>query len=224
MKLVQPEQQEVLKQTIDREARISGFSGAVEVTCQDQIIAAAAYGQANLAEERPNQRSTRFGMASGSKLFTAIAVCQLVEQGKLSFAGKVLGYLKGQEFPLFSPEFTIHQLLTHSSGIPDYFDEEVMEDFAALWEDKPMYTLRRPADFLPLFGTQPMMFTPGERFHYNNAGYILLGLLVEKASGMAFTEYVEQHIFRPCGMRDSGYFALGIHRQRAVFWSLSTKP
>ncbi|WP_042215709.1 serine hydrolase domain-containing protein [Paenibacillus borealis] len=208
MKLEQTEQQYPLQQSIDQEVLLSGFSGAVLVTQHDQTLAAAAYGQANVAEERINQLNTRFGIASGSKLFTAIAICQLVEQGKLSFDGKVLEVLDKLKFPLFSPEITVHQLLTHSSGIPDYFDEEVMEDFAALWKDIPMYTLRRPGDFLPLFAALPMKFTPGEHFHYNNAGYIMLGLLVEAVSGMSFTDYVEQHIFRPCGMQDSGYFAL----------------
>jgi CubicO group peptidase (beta-lactamase class C family) len=202
------EQQEQLNQTIGQEALAAGFSGAVQVARHGQIIAGTAYGYANRAEERVNQLNTRFGIASGSKLFTAIAVCQLVDQGKLLFTSKVLEVLQELEFPLFNPEITVHQLLTHSSGIPDYFDEEVMEDFAALWKDTPMYTLRRLRDFLPLFAAQPMKFTPGERFHYNNAGYIMLGLLVEAVSGMNFTDYVEQHIFQPCGMKDSGYFAL----------------
>ncbi|WNS44394.1 serine hydrolase [Paenibacillus sp. MMS20-IR301] len=199
--------QEQLNQAIDNEARSTGFSGAVSVTRKEQALTARAYGYANLAEERLNQFNTRFGIASGCKLFTAVAVCQLVEQGKLSFDSKVLTVLQDYEFPRFSPEITVHQLLTHSSGIPDYFDEEVMDDFAALWKETPMYTLRRPADFLPLFAALPMKFTPGERFHYNNAGYIMLGLLVEAVSGMKFTDYVEQQIFRPCGMTDSGYFA-----------------
>jgi CubicO group peptidase (beta-lactamase class C family) len=98
--------------------------------------------------------------------------------------------------------------LTHSSGIADYFDEEVMEDFAELWKDIPMYTLRSLQDFLPMFKDLPMKFAPGDRFHYNNAGYIMLGLLVEAVSGMAFADYVEQHIFLPCGMKHSGYYTL----------------
>lgn len=208
MKLEQTEHQNQLQQTIDQEILLSGFSGVVLVTQHDQTLAAAACGHSNVAEERINQLNTRFGIASGSKLFTAVSICQLVEQGKLSFDGKVLEVLHEQKFPLFSPEITVHQLLTHSSGIPDYFDEEVMDDFAALWKDIPMYTLRRPGDFLPLFGSLPMKCSPGGRFHYNNAGYIMLSLVVEAVSGMNFTDYVEQHIFQPCGMQDSGYFAL----------------
>lgn len=199
---------EKLTQLMSEEAQLSKFSGVVQVADREQVLAAAAYGLANIAELRLNQLHTRFAIASGSKLFTAIAVCQLVEQGRLSFDAKILDTLPRAQFPLFDPEITVHQVLTHSSGVPDYFDEETMDDFAALWEKTPMYTLRRPADFLPLFAEQPMKFAPSGRFHYNNAGYILLALLVEAISGQPFTDYVEQHIFQPCGMKDSGYFAL----------------
>ncbi|WP_340024545.1 serine hydrolase [Paenibacillus sp. FSL K6-1096] len=199
---------EKLTGLMSEEAQRSKFSGVVQVADREHILAAAAYGLANIAELRLNQLHTRFPIASGSKLFTAIAVCQLVEQGRLTFDAKILDILPKAEFPLFDPEITVHQVLTHSSGIPDYFDEETMDDFASLWEETPMYTLRRPADFLPLFAGQPMKFAPGGRFHYNNAGYILLALLIEAISGKTFTKYVEQHIFQPCGMKDSGYFAL----------------
>lgn len=126
----------------------------------------------------------------------------------ISFESRLSDYLKKEEFPLFSSEITIHQLLTHNSGIPDYFDETIMDDFEELWKTQPMYTLRQLEDFVPMFRNLPMMWTPGERFHYNNAGYIVLGLLVEDLSGMSFSDYVELHIFKPCGMEQSGYFTL----------------
>lgn len=109
MKLEQTEPQKELQQTIDQEVLLSGFSGTVLVTQHDQTLAAAACGHSNVAEERINQLNTCFGIASGSKLFTAVAICQLVEQGKLSFDGKVLEVLHEQKFPLFSPEITVHQ-------------------------------------------------------------------------------------------------------------------
>ncbi|MYL61077.1 serine hydrolase, partial [Virgibacillus halodenitrificans] len=80
--------------------------------------------------------------------------------------------------------------------------------FEELWEQNPMYLLRKPADFLPMFSNKPMKFTPGEKFHYNNAGYMLLGLIIEAISGMAFSQYVEKYIFRKAAMVDSGYFSL----------------
>jgi CubicO group peptidase (beta-lactamase class C family) len=99
-------------------------------------------------------------------------------------------------------------LLTHTSGVPDYFDEEVMDDFEELWIENPMYRLRRLEDFLPLFQNETMKFKPGERFDYNNAGFILLGLIVEEASGLPFKDYVQKRVFEKASMYDSGYFAL----------------
>ncbi|MBW4081758.1 serine hydrolase [Paenibacillus sp. S150] len=194
--------------TMDSEAKAAAFSGTFLVKSTSLIAASGAYGYADKAGERLNRPDTRFGIASGCKLFTAIAVCQLAEQGKLALDSKVMDILERTAFPHFSPDFTVHQLLTHSSGIPDYFDEDTMEDIAELWTTMPMYLLRRLEDFLPMFRELPMTFAPGTRFHYNNAGYILLGLLVEKLSGITFTDYVEESIFGACGMKDSGYFAL----------------
>jgi CubicO group peptidase (beta-lactamase class C family) len=182
------------------------FSGTVFVENRNGILAEASSGYANRAEQLPNQAGTRYGIASGCKLFTAIAICQLVEEGKLSFDTTLQEFLD-LEFPNFNEQITIHHLLTHTSGVPDYFDEEVMDDFEELWIEKPMYHMRRLEDFLPLFQYEDMKFTPGERFHYNNTGFILLGLIVEKASGLVFTDYIQTNIFNKAGMTDSGYFA-----------------
>lgn len=83
-----------------------------------------------------------------------------------------------------------------------------MEDFEALWKDSPMYSLQSPKDFLPMFQNSPMKFSSGDRFSYNNAGFILLGLVVEQITGMEFSDYVEKNIFRQSGMLDSGYFSM----------------
>lgn len=183
------------------------FSGTVLVERGEEVLAAASVGYANRAEQLDNQAETRYGMASGCKIFTSIAICQLVEEGKLSFETRLKDCLD-VIFPNYDENITIHQLLTHTSGIPDYFDEEVMDDFEELWIERPMYHMRRLRDFLPLFQQGQMKFAPDERFHYNNAGYILLGLIVEQASGLVFTEYVQTRIFKQAGMMDSGYFAL----------------
>jgi len=82
-----------------------------------------------------------------------------------------------------------------------------MDDYAALWRDVPVYGLRTPRDFLPLFQSKPMQFTPGDHFHYNNAGFILLALVVEHISGLPFISFVTEHVFRAAGMADAGYFA-----------------
>lgn len=182
------------------------FSGSTLIKLGGADPVRSSRGYANRAEQLPNQTETRFGIASGCKLFTAIAVCQLVEQGKISFGTK-LSECMNDHFPNFSEYITIHQLLTHTSGVPDYFDEEVMDDFEDLWKKTPMYSLRNIEDFLPLFQNEQMKFTPGNQFSYNNSGFILLGLIVEKISGLRFTEYVEKNIFNKAGMSNSGYFA-----------------
>lgn len=164
-------------------------------------------GYAHRSDKRENQTNTRFGIASGCKLFTAIAICQLVQNKKLSFTTKLSDCLHFN-FPHYDNEITIHHLLTHTSGIADYFDEEEMDDFEQLWVDTPMYHLRKLTDFLPLFQNKKMKGRVGERFHYNNAGFILLGLVVEQVTQISFTEYVTEHIFKKLNMKDSGYFEL----------------
>ncbi|WP_215142979.1 serine hydrolase domain-containing protein [Exiguobacterium qingdaonense] len=184
------------------------FSGVYLVTDRNESTY-QSYGYANRSEQIQHDVTTRFGIASGCKLFTAIAICQLVEQGKLSFSTS-LDSFQTFDLPHLSPNVTVHQLLTHTSGIPDYFDESVSDDFEALWRDIPMYRLQQLHDFLPLFQQKNMKDEPGSRFSYNNAGYILLGLIVEEVTGQPFTDYVEQSIFQPAGMTDSGYFSLDV--------------
>ncbi|WP_440109571.1 serine hydrolase domain-containing protein [Paenibacillus sp. QZ-Y1] len=181
------------------------FSGVVLLKQGGQILMSIKRGYANRSEELPNQVDTRFGIASGCKIFTAVSICQLIEQGKLSYDSRLTDVLN-IDFPLWDKGVTVHQLLTHTSGIPDYFDEEVMEDFSELWKERPVYSMRELSDFLPMFQHLPMKAAPGERFHYNNAGFIVLGLIVEQHAGQAFADYVEEHIFERCGMSDSGYF------------------
>ncbi|SDX35914.1 CubicO group peptidase, beta-lactamase class C family [Marininema mesophilum] len=191
---------------IRKHYQAQAFSGSILVRDHEQFFA-SGYGFANRSEQISNTERTRFGMASGCKIFAAVAICQLVEQGKLTFDT----YLKdcvGVSFQQFHDDITIHQLLTHTSGAPDYFDEEIMDDFEELWVATPMYSIQCPGDFLPMFKDQPMKFNPGEKFSYSNAGFILLGLIVEQVTGTPFTQYVEENIFRVSGMDDSGYYRL----------------
>lgn len=182
------------------------FSGSILVGNQESEYT-LAYGYANRSEKIKNTANTKFGIASGCKIFTAIAICQLVQEGKLSFDSFLKDCID-VDFSNFDPNITIHHLLTHSSGVPDYFDEEVLDDYESLWKDKPMYSLHAPADFLPLFQHGQMKFKPNEKFHYNNTGFILLGLIVENITKLEFTTYVEQNIFQKCGMYDSGYYRM----------------
>jgi CubicO group peptidase (beta-lactamase class C family) len=196
-----------LSRLIKETSKEIDFSGVIGVKVGDDLIHSSAHGYSNRSDEIMNTTETRFGIASGCKLFTAIAICQLIQKGKLSVESKLQDCLP-MVFSNFHQNVTIHHLLTHTSGIPDYFDEEVMEDFEELWQKNPMYHIKRLKDFLPMFQDGVMMFQPGGRFHYNNASYIVLGLIVEELTGLEFSEYINKNIFLPCEMKNSGYFSM----------------
>lgn len=155
----------------------------------------------------PNTPETRFASASAGKVFVAVGILQLIEQGKMRLED-TLGALLPMEGHLMDDQVTVEQLLTHTSGVPDYFDESTMTDYEALWADYPNYKIRRNRDLLPLFLHKPMMYQRGERFQYNNTGYVLLAMMLEKVTGLAFDAYLKEAVFAPCGMASTGYFAL----------------
>lgn len=183
------------------------FSGSIYVSKKGKMIVSEAFGYAHRPEKIPNQPHTRFSIASGSKIFTSIAICRLVEEGKITFDTKITDCLD-IDFPYFDDEITIHHLLTHTSGIPDYFDEDEMDDYEELWETRPMYGIRSVRDFLPMFQYEKMQAEIGSDFKYNNTGYIILGLIIEQISGMTYTDYIEENIFQKAGMTNSGYFSM----------------
>jgi len=184
------------------------FSGTILMKDQNRVMLEQGHGYANRSEQIRNSANTRFGMASGSKIFTAVAILQLIENGQLTLDTRLSDCAAVDTFPRFHPAITIRHLLTHSSGISDYFDEEVMSDYAELWTDLPMYTMSTTQAFLPLFAKKTMKFAPGERFSYSNAGYILLGWIVEQVTKMRFQDVVERYIFERCEMNDTGYYRL----------------
>lgn len=181
------------------------FSGVVRITRGEHEIFAEAYGYASRAWKVPNTLATRFDTASITKLFTTVAILQQVDEGQLTLNTSAVDYLDLKDTTI-SPTVNIHHLLTHSSGIADDADEEAGENYAELWIDKPNYSVTKAKHFLPQFAHKPANFPPGGGCRYCNCGYILLGLMLEKASGMDYREYVRQRIFAPAGMSSSGFF------------------
>jgi CubicO group peptidase (beta-lactamase class C family) len=193
---------------IEAEHAREPFTGVVSIATADDVLVRRAFGMADRANGRPNTVDTRFGIASGTKVMTAVAALSLVDAGRLTLDARLADVVDAP-LPRHDPSITVAQLLTHTAGNPDYFDEETDDDYAALWAERPTHTMRRPADFLPMFADLPQKFLPGERFAYSNAGFILLGLAIEAASGEAYADYVGEHVLGPAGMTDSGFFALG---------------
>jgi CubicO group peptidase (beta-lactamase class C family) len=195
--------------TLARLASDAGFSGAVAVTRGDQRIFAAAYGYANRAWQAPCTLQTRFDTASVTKLFTAVAALQLVERGAFGLETSVTGYLE-LEGTTISPAVTPYHLLTHTSGIADDADEEAGERYEDLWVDEPNYSVSETADHLPHFVTKPPNFAPGKGCRYCNVGYVLLGLMIERATGSSYRDYVRANVFERAGMHRAGFFRMDV--------------
>lgn len=183
------------------------FRGCVHITREGQTLLSHASGYADLPNRIPNTRRTRFASASAGKAFVAVAILRQIEAGRLSLDDR-LGRLLDIDLGPIDGSVTLRQLLTHTSGVPDYFDESVMDDYEALWYDFPNYRIRKNADLLPLFADKPMQEPPGARFRYNNSGYVLLALVLEAVTGLPFDAAIQESVFDPCGMTASGYFAL----------------
>ncbi|WP_435790668.1 serine hydrolase domain-containing protein [Clostridium sp.] len=184
------------------------FSGVILLSINGETIVQEVMGESNISEHMPNHINTRFAIASGCKIFTAIAILKLVEMGKLSLDQSVKDCLPNY-FPSMNNSVTIRHLLTHTSGFCDYFDEEIDEDgYAKVWESIPMYMMKSPDDFLRLLQDKEMEFEPGYRFKYNNGGFVILSMIIEKISGMDFSMFIHKYIFDICGMSHSGYFSM----------------
>jgi CubicO group peptidase (beta-lactamase class C family) len=186
------------------------FSGVFSASCVEGIIFQKACGFRNKAEELPNNADTVFAMASGTKLFTGLAICKLIDDGKLSLEDKLCDLL-GCGLGQINKDITIYQLLTHTSGVGDYIDEEAddcEEQLQELYNKYPSHLWTKLDYYLQMITPLPQKFEPGERYGYSNSGYILLGLVVEAVSGLSYQQYVQDSIFTPCNLTRTGFYRM----------------
>ena len=176
------------------------FSGAVLIAKDGKPVFEKAYGLANKAKNVPNNIETKFNLGSMNKMFTGVAIAQLAEADKLSFEDKVGKYLSDYPNKLVADNVTIHQLLTHTSGLGSYWNDKFF---------KRKSTIRTVADYLSLFVDEPLLFEPGQRYRYSNSGYIVLGAIIEKVSGQNYYDYVRDHIYKTAGMINTDAYELG---------------
>ncbi len=194
-----------LHEQLQQKTKTIEFSGTAQVFYKTHNVFKIAKGYRNRAEELPITDSTRFGIASGTKFFTALGIMRLVEEGKCQLDDPAFSYIK-TPFANDNQNVTIRQLLTHTSGIPDYFDESMLDDENNLFLDIPWYDLKKPSDYLPLMPNRPMEFTPGSKFKYNNSAFVLLAVIIEELTGDYF-EWIQDQIFTKASMTHSGAYA-----------------
>ncbi len=185
----------------------SGFRGCACITQNGTAVLEKASGLSDLANNIPNTMQTRFATASAGKAFVAVAVLNLIERGKLHFED-TLCTLLALDWHQIDPGVTVRQLLTHTSGVPDYFDESIMDEYEELWIDFPNYRIRKNSDLLPLFLTKPMLYSKGSKFQYNNTGYVLLAMILEQITNQEFDEVLNELVFAPAEMCCTGYYEL----------------
>ena len=183
------------------------FSGVISIVQRGKNIFQGEYGFADKANEIPNKMDTKFGTASAGKVFVATAILNLIEKKHIKL-DSTIGEILKFDLKQIDSGITVRQLLNHTSGIPDYFDESVMDNYEELWINTPNYRIRKSSDLIPLFIDKPMMYSKGERFQYNNTGYVVLGLIIEEITGKPFDVYLQETIFNSCKMTDTGYFEL----------------
>lgn len=188
-----------LSAAIDARVRFAAerddFSGAVLVMKDGEVIYSGLAGEADKAAHKPNTLETRFNVGSMGKQFTAVAIGQLIEEGKLTLDTRLIDVLPDYPNPEAARKITIRHLLSHSAGLGMLFDRPG-------WDPKLRY--RTMGELLPLFAKAPLAFAPGDSQAYSNEGFIVLGAVVERLSGQTWYDYVQARVFDPAGMTRTG--------------------
>ncbi len=180
---------------LTKESVSDEFSGVVLIAKDGKPIWQKAYGLANRETKKPNTMDTTFNLGSMNKMFTSVAIAQLVQAGKLKYTDTLAHALPDYPNKDAAQKITISQLLSHTSGLGDIFGPEF---------DQKKDSLREVKDYLPLFANKPLEFEPGQGHSYSNAGFVMLGLIIEKISGENYYDYIQKHVYDVAGMKHAG--------------------
>jgi CubicO group peptidase (beta-lactamase class C family) len=193
-----------LHEDIDEVAARTGFSGVVRVDRAGETEVCVAYGFADRALEIPNTVDTQFGSASCAKTLTALVVLALVERGSIGLDTTARSLL-GSDLPMIADDVTVEHLLAHRSGIGDYFDEDTFVEMTDHLLTVPVHTLATAEEYVTVLDGHPTVSPAGERFAYNNGGFVVLALLAERATGRDYHELVRTLVTEPAGMVDTAF-------------------
>lgn len=186
---------------VARLVEADAFCGAVLLARDGNVLYCKAFGLANRGDEVPNTIKTKFNLGSMNKMFTAVAVAQLVERGKLAYDDPVSKHLDTDWLrDDTARKATISQLLSHTSGLGSYFNDAFMRGSRELY--------RNVGDFRPLIADEVPQFAPGAGWAYSNSGFMLLGAMIEKVTGQSYYDYVRENIHKPCGMLDTDCYEM----------------
>jgi CubicO group peptidase (beta-lactamase class C family) len=192
-----------VRELVRTRAADDAFSGAVLVARGDEVLLTLAAGEADRGWHVANGVETRFNLGSMNKMFTSIAIAQLVEQEKLALDDPIAKWVDESWLPrAITERVTVRHLLTHTSGLGSYFNATFMQSSRALF--------RAVADYKPLVQGETLAFEPGERFRYSNTGMLLLGVVIEGASGKDYFEHVRERIYAPAGMTRTDCYELDV--------------
>lgn len=183
---------------VDKAAAEDKFSGVVLVAKDGTPLLSRAWGMADPTKGIANRADTKFNIGSINKIFTHVAIGQLAAAGKLSLTDTIAKLLPNLPVPS-ADKITIEQLLQHRSGLGDIFGPKFMDSHASI---------RKLSDYVPLFANKPLDFEPGADQKYSNAGFVVLGLIIEKVSGQTYYDYIRDHITKPAGMTDTASYAV----------------
>jgi CubicO group peptidase (beta-lactamase class C family) len=212
-----------LEREIDELAATNAFSGVVRIDRDGEPDFAKAYGLAHRSHQIPNKLDTQFGIASGAKGLTALAVVSLIEDGALELSTTARSVLC-RDLPLIGDEVTLEHLLSHRSGIGDYLDEDADHAITDYLMPVPVHELATTEQYLAILDGHETKFAPGEQFSYCNGGYVVLALIAERTSGIPFHELVRQRVCDPAGMDDSEFLRSDELPGRAALGYLTNDP
>ena len=193
-----------LTRRIEQAASETEFSGVVSIFRDASTVFSKAFGYRDIRNKLHNTTGTIFGIASGTKVFTALGIGVLIDRGLISL-GTTVREISPEYTGFVDERATILNLLTHTSGIYDYYDEEIEQNYDHPSLMIPWSELATPSDYYPLFKGKAMKFCPGERYSYSNGGYVLLGMLIERLTGRLYRDFVEEHVLQPANMHQSGF-------------------
>lgn len=197
-----------LRSFIELKAYSDEFAGAVVIARNGIPILEQAFGLANVEKEIPNSMETKFNLGSANKMFTAVAIAQLVERGLLNFEDPVGKLIPDYPNEVVKEQVTMHHLLTHTSGLGSFIDTKYRDEFLAVRSN-----LKTISDVVNLFKNRPLESPIGEH-HYSSDGYELLGAIIEATSGQDYYDFIRENIYKVAGMSNTDCFEVDPNNPR----------